>query len=167
MSDSSGSALDLLVAPLPLTPKHRDELDEAILERVSDLLDEIPNPAHTEVTMALSDWTCRSIVMDIIQETSYFLKRENLKNVLRVDIDMKNEQTLQEHPQLRDIIRVACQTRSNFTRIADLSELFVYSIVIFVSLPQTVYADKLLEKYFRYPNRAMPPRGPRLKVRRL
>jgi hypothetical protein len=122
MSDSSGSALDLLVAPLPLTSKHRDELDEAILKRVSDLLDEIPDLTHIEVTMGLSDWTCRLIVMDIIQETSYFLKRENLKNVLRVDIDMKNERILQKHPQLRDIILQACQTRSNFTRIVDLSE---------------------------------------------
>jgi hypothetical protein len=112
--------VDLPIAPLPLTSKHRDELDRAILERLSDY--EIPNQTHIEVTMELQDWICRSIVRDIIQETSYFLKRENLKNTLRVDIDMKNEGTLQEHPQLRDIIREVCQTRSNFTRIADLSE---------------------------------------------
>lgn len=130
MSNSSRSPVDLPLAPLPLTSQQRDELDRAILKRLSDLLpgpDEIPDQTHIVFTMELKDWLCRSIVREIIQETSYFLKRENIKNTLRVDIDMKNEGTLQEHPQLRDIIREVCQTRLNFTRIADLSECFVHS----------------------------------------
>lgn len=130
MSNSSRSPVDLPIAPLPLTSQQRDELDRAILKRLSDLLpgpDEIPDQTHIVFTMELKDWLCRSIVREIIQETSYFLKRENIKNTLRVDIDMKNEGTLQEHPQLRDIIREVCQTRLNFTRIADLSECFVHS----------------------------------------
>ncbi|KAG2082417.1 hypothetical protein BD769DRAFT_1727130 [Suillus cothurnatus] len=115
----SGSS-ELPVAPLPLTSKHRDELDQAILKRISEILDLIPDPIHIGITMALKDWMCISIIMDIIYETIHVLKRENLKNVLRTDIDMKNQQTLQQHPQLRDMVRKACLTRSNFTHIADL-----------------------------------------------
>ncbi|KAG1769565.1 hypothetical protein EV702DRAFT_1271245, partial [Suillus placidus] len=116
MSDSSGSP-HLPVAPLSLTSEQRDELEQAILERVqigglfqiSGLLDCAPSNA-----------LCDFIVAAVLRESSRFLKRENLKNVLRVDIDMMDGQTLQQHPQLRDIIREACETRSNFTRIADL-----------------------------------------------
>jgi hypothetical protein len=111
---------ELPVAPLPLTSKHRDELDQAILKRISDILDEIPDPIHIGITMALKDRMCISIIMDIIYETIHVLKRENLKNVLRTDTDMMNQQTLQQHPQLRDMVREACLTRSNFTHIADL-----------------------------------------------
>ncbi|KAG1732293.1 hypothetical protein EDB19DRAFT_1912133 [Suillus lakei] len=114
MSDSSGSP-DLPVAPLPLTSKHRDELEQAILERVGGLLDLVHNQIES-----VPDVLYDCIVMDIIRESRRFLKRENLKNVLRVDIDMVNEQTLQQHPQLRDIIREACRTRSNLTHIVDL-----------------------------------------------
>ncbi|KAG1769560.1 hypothetical protein EV702DRAFT_1202841 [Suillus placidus] len=107
MSDSSGSP-HLPVAPLSLTSEQRDELEQAILERVGGLLDYVP-----------SDVLYDSIVTHIVRESSRFLQRENLKDVLR-DIDMMGEQTLQQHPQLRDIIREACKTRSNFTRIVDL-----------------------------------------------
>jgi hypothetical protein len=146
MSNLSGSPVDLPIAPLPLTSKHRDELDRAILERLSDY--EIPNQTHIEVTVELKDWICRSIVRDIIQETSYFLKRENLKNTLRVDIDMKNEGTLQEHPQLRDIIREVCQTRSNFTRIADLSECLCTRWYM-IRLPHDDRADSYVGEIFQ------------------
>lgn len=144
MSNSSRSPVDLPIAPLPLTSQQRDELDRAILKRLSDLLpgpDEIPDQTHIVFTMELKDWLCRSIVREIIQETSYFLKRENIKNTLRVDIDMKNEGTLQEHPQLRDIIREVCQTRLNFTRIADLSECFVHSSRLEYILVLTVVGE--------------------------
>jgi len=117
----SGSS-ELPVAPLPLTSKHRDELDQVILERISEFLDEIPDPIHIGIIMALKDWMCISIITDTIRETIHVLERENLKNVLRTDINMMNQQKLQQHPQLRDMVREACLTRSNFTHIADLSE---------------------------------------------
>jgi hypothetical protein len=115
MSDSSGSP-DLLVAPLPLTPKHRDELEQAISERVGAVLNLVLPGLIESAPNAL----CDTIVMHIMHESSDFFKRRNLKDVLRDRINVIDE--LRQHPQLRDIIRKACETRSNFTHIADLSE---------------------------------------------
>jgi hypothetical protein len=68
-----------------------------------------------------SDSVCISILLNTVVFANYLLKRENMEDIL--DIDMACKQTLQQHPKLRNIIRATCQSR-HFASIADLSEHF-------------------------------------------
>jgi len=108
MSDSLLSD-NLHTSPLPLTQKHRDELDAAVLEQVEDHLADA------------SDSTCILILLQTVLCANDLLERENMKDTL--DRKMASQRTLQQHPKLRDIIRASCQSR-HFASIADLSEHF-------------------------------------------
>ncbi|KAG2137377.1 uncharacterized protein EDB93DRAFT_1330667, partial [Suillus bovinus] len=109
----SASSQDLPRTPLPLTLQHRDEIDQTVLKRVRPsylktiLEDEGANDAAIELIMTGTIWA-----------TSELLRRENLKDNLDVGVAWA-EGTLQQRPELRGIIRHACQTRS-FSHIADL-----------------------------------------------
>ncbi|KAG2141144.1 uncharacterized protein EDB93DRAFT_639299 [Suillus bovinus] len=104
---------DLPMTPLPLTSQQRDEIDRDLLEATSTFL-KIINEDKEATT---SDFMFMAIISQTLFRTSILLNRENMKDNL--DLDMALEETLQKHPQLRAIIRHACQTRS-FSRIADL-----------------------------------------------
>ncbi|KAG1776127.1 hypothetical protein EV702DRAFT_1231141 [Suillus placidus] len=122
MSGPGGSSRsqDLPMTLLPLTSKHRDEIDQTVLKRVDPdfvkmvIEDEGADATTTEPLLVL-------IMTQVIMVASTLLKREHLKDNL--DMDMAStKKTLQQHPKLRGMIRHACQTRS-FSQIADL-EIF-------------------------------------------
>ncbi|KAG2097938.1 uncharacterized protein F5147DRAFT_816196 [Suillus discolor] len=102
--------IDISGSSLPLTSQHCDEIDRIVLEK-TDLEDERANATITDPRLV---W----IMLQIILATSRLLKREHLKGSLDTEV-ASTKKTLHKHPQLREIIRHACQTRS-FTRIADL-----------------------------------------------
>ncbi|KAG2339329.1 hypothetical protein BDR05DRAFT_624804 [Suillus weaverae] len=119
MSGSSRSQ-DLPMTLLPLTSKHRDEIDQTVLKkagpRVFEMIleDEGADPTTTE-------WLLVTVMSKVIAVASTLLKREHLKDNLDVSVALA-EGTLQQHPELRGMIRHACQMRS-FSQIADL-EIF-------------------------------------------
>jgi hypothetical protein len=118
----SGSSQDLPRTPLPLTSQHRNEIDKAVLKRVRRLgpdslkmiiEDEGIDATTTERPLVL-------IMTQTIAVASEFLRREHLKGNLDEDVAWA-EGTLKQHPELRGMIRHACQTQS-FSHIADLGE---------------------------------------------
>ncbi|KAG1801836.1 hypothetical protein EV424DRAFT_1559220 [Suillus variegatus] len=117
MSGSTSTSQDLPITLLPLTSQQRDELDRDFLKANGSFL-KIINEEDT--TSDLLDYMLASIMLQTLLAASRLLKREHLKETL--DLDMAQEETLQKHPQLREIIRHACQTRS-FSHIADLTIL--------------------------------------------
>ncbi|KAG1777972.1 hypothetical protein EV702DRAFT_1196772 [Suillus placidus] len=110
----SGSQ-DLPVAPLPLTQTQRDELDQAIHTAGMTLLRKIreSETAHTNLELALLAFA--------FSLTTHMLNRTNLKNVL--DPDMLTLATIQQHPQLRKMIRNACQTDSPLLTVTGNAEM--------------------------------------------
>ena len=104
---------DLPVAPLPLTQTQRNELNEAIREKVRHTASSITGSANPPDELLVS------IVEKTILGASRLLKRENIKDPL--DVDTATEHTLQQYPKLRDMIHTVCQT-SSFHELANLSE---------------------------------------------
>ncbi|KAG2339339.1 hypothetical protein BDR05DRAFT_1003445 [Suillus weaverae] len=109
---------------LPLTSKHRDEIDRTVLKRVDPdfvkmvIENEGADATTTEPLLVL---IMTQVMAQAIMVASTLLKREHLKDNLDMGMAMMTE-TLQQHPELRGMIRHACQTRS-FSQIADL-EIF-------------------------------------------
>ncbi|KAG1762984.1 hypothetical protein EV702DRAFT_1052031 [Suillus placidus] len=112
---------DLPMTLLPLTSKHRDEIDQTVLKRVDPddlkmvIEDEGADATTTELVLIMTQ-----VMTQAIMVASTLLKREHLKDNLDVDM-ASTKKTLQQHPKLRGMIRHACQTRS-FSQIADLDE---------------------------------------------
>jgi hypothetical protein len=115
----SSSSQDLPRTPLSLKSQHRDEIDQIVLERVHSsylkmiIEDGGANAATTEPLLEL-------VMIGTIDAVSKLLRREHLEDNLDAHVAWA-EGTLQQHPELRGIIRHACQTRS-FSHIADLGE---------------------------------------------
>ncbi|KAG1762192.1 hypothetical protein EDD22DRAFT_593162 [Suillus occidentalis] len=113
----SSSSQDLRSTPLPLTLQHRDEIDQIVLKRVPSsylkmiIEDEGANAATIKPLLAM-------VMIGTIDAVSELLRREHLEDNLDACVAWA-EGTLQQHPELRGIIRHACQTRS-FSHIADL-----------------------------------------------
>jgi hypothetical protein len=112
MSDSLVSD-DLHISPLPLTQKHRDELDAAVLENVEGIL------------VTASDSTCFAILTMTIIHANRLLERENMKVKLDEEMVAYTKPTFQQHPKLWDIVNATRQSR-HFASIADLSKHFYY-----------------------------------------
>ncbi|KAG2095463.1 uncharacterized protein F5147DRAFT_718410 [Suillus discolor] len=117
MSGSTSTPQDLPITLLPLTSQQRDELDRDLLEANGSFLKMI-NEDKEAATSDFLDSMLASIMERTLWAASRLLKREHLKDNL--DLDMAREATLHRHPQLREIIRHACRTRS-FSHIADLT----------------------------------------------
>ncbi|KAG2047170.1 hypothetical protein BDR06DRAFT_964261 [Suillus hirtellus] len=119
MSGSISTSQDLSTTPLPLTLQQRDEIDRVFLKASGPILKIISEDKEdTTSDSDLLDYMLVSIMSQTLFAASRLLKREHFKDNL--DLDMAQAETLQKHPQLRKIIRHACQTRS-FSHIADLT----------------------------------------------
>ncbi|KAG1840980.1 hypothetical protein C8R48DRAFT_739736, partial [Suillus tomentosus] len=118
----SSTSQDLPITLLPLTLQQRDEIDSRVLLKGQGQFPilKIISEDTEDTTSDLLDYMLVSIMEErTLLAASRLLKCEHLKDNL--DLDMAQEETLQKHPQLREIICHACQTRS-FSHIADLSE---------------------------------------------
>ncbi|KAG1894748.1 uncharacterized protein F5891DRAFT_1061388 [Suillus fuscotomentosus] len=141
MSGSTSTSQDLPITLLPLTSQQRDELDRDFLK------------ANGSFLKILNEEDATSDLLDYMLET--------------LDLDMAQEETLQKHPQLREIIRHACQTRS-FSHIADLIASEVSCILVedrsdfIYDLFVRPYVGKAVDGFYEYlKNNNMEFRGPR------
>lgn len=98
------------VSPIPLTEELRNELDETILANLGLMAKFmlVPDP---NMTIELSAPVLKGTIEDAIS----LLLRENLKVVLKNDTLTGLKQILVQRPELRDIVRAACEAGNSPT----------------------------------------------------
>ncbi|KAG1737634.1 hypothetical protein EDB19DRAFT_1909614 [Suillus lakei] len=108
----------LPMASLPLTQTQRNELDQTIHGALGRfILDSIEDPEIADMNLNAE---LIMVLRCVLFETSRVLKHNELVNVLEPPDFAKD--IVERHPQLREMIRQACQTKS-FSPIIDLKIL--------------------------------------------